>query len=60
LNSTSETVFSREEQEPLLKNFPNAKLIVYPNSGHAPNWEEPEKFANDLNRILAEKPKSVE
>jgi pimeloyl-ACP methyl ester carboxylesterase/Flp pilus assembly protein TadD len=55
-----ETVFSREEQEPLLKNLPNAKLIVYPNSGHAPNWEEHEKFAKDLNQILAEKPKGVE
>jgi non-heme chloroperoxidase len=50
-----ETIFSREEQEPLLRNLPNAKLIIYPNSGHAPNWEEPEKFAKDLNEILAEK-----
>ena len=50
-----ETLFSREEQEPLLKNLPNAKLVVFPNSGHSPNWEEPEKFAKDLNQVLAEK-----
>ena len=50
-----ETLFSREEQEPLIKNLPNAKLVVYPNSGHSPNWEEPEKFAKDLNEILSEK-----
>jgi pimeloyl-ACP methyl ester carboxylesterase len=55
-----ETIFSREEQEPLLNGLPHAKFIVYPNSGHAPNWEEPEKFAKDLNQILAENTKSVE
>lgn len=38
-----ETIFSREEQEPLIKGLPNAKFVVYPNSGHAPNWDEPEK-----------------
>lgn len=48
-----ETVFKRDEQEPLIKGLPNAKFVVYPNSGHAPNWEEPEKFAKDLNQIFA-------
>lgn len=55
-----ETIFSRAEQEPLLKGLPIAKFIVYPNSGHSPNWEEPEKFSKDLNQILTEKPKTVE
>ena len=50
-----ETLFSREEQDLLLKHLPEANLIVFPNSGHSPNWEEPEKFAKDLNQILAEK-----
>ena len=55
-----ETIFSRAEQEPLLKGLPNAKFVVYPNSGHSPNWEEPEKFARDLNEILTEKRKTGE
>lgn len=49
-----ETVFGREEQQQLIKGLPNAKLIVYSASGHAPNWDEPEKLAEDINRILAE------
>lgn len=55
-----ETVFTRKEQEPLLKGLPNVKFVVYPNSGHAPNWDEPEKFARDLNQILSEKTKGAE
>lgn len=47
-----ETIFSRAEQEPLIKGLRNVKFVVYPNSGHSPNWEEPEKFAKDLNAIL--------
>lgn len=49
-----ETVFKRDEQEPLIKGLPNAKFVVYSNSGHAPNWEEPEKFAKELNQIFSE------
>ena len=48
-----ETVFKRAEQEPLINGLRNAKFIVYPNSGHSPNWEEPQKFASDLNSILS-------
>ncbi|HEX6278404.1 MAG TPA: alpha/beta fold hydrolase, partial [Pyrinomonadaceae bacterium] len=55
-----ETIFSRAEQEPLLRGLPNVKFIVYPDSGHSPNWEEPEKFSKDLNEILAEKHRTVE
>jgi pimeloyl-ACP methyl ester carboxylesterase len=56
-----ETVFKRDEQEPLIKGLPNANFVVYPNSGHSPNWEEPEKFARDLNQTFRNAPgKSVE
>jgi pimeloyl-ACP methyl ester carboxylesterase/tetratricopeptide (TPR) repeat protein len=56
-----ETVFLRDEQEILTKALPNAQLVIYPNSGHSPHWEEPEKFAGDLNKILAgSKGKAVE
>ncbi len=49
-----ETVFLKDEQEVLTKGLPNARLVIYPGSGHAPHWEEPEKFADDLNKVLAE------
>ncbi len=49
-----ETIFKRAEQEPLIKGLPDARFIVYANSGHAPNWDQPEKFAKDLNEILAD------
>jgi pimeloyl-ACP methyl ester carboxylesterase/tetratricopeptide (TPR) repeat protein len=48
-----ETVFMRDEQDILSKGLPNSSLIIYRDSGHAPHWEEPEKFATDLNKILA-------
>jgi pimeloyl-ACP methyl ester carboxylesterase len=48
-----ETIFPREEQEILKAKLPNASLKIYPNSGHAPHWEEPQRFASDLNEILA-------
>ncbi|MGQ0542141.1 MAG: alpha/beta fold hydrolase [Blastocatellia bacterium] len=48
-----ENFFLRDEQDILIKGITNSKLLVYPNTGHAPHWEQPEKFANDLNEILA-------
>src|SRR5688572_6798676 len=49
-----ETIFKRAEQEPLIKGLPDARFIVYANSGHAPNWDQPAKFAKDLNELLAD------
>jgi len=49
-----ETVFLRDEQEVLTRGLPNSRLLVYPGSGHSPHWEEPEKFASDLNKVLSE------
>lgn len=48
-----ETFFVREDQDALTAGLPKSKLIVYPDSGHAPHWEEPEKFARDLNAVLS-------
>ena len=47
-----ETLFVREDQDAMIAGLPKSNLIVYPNSGHAPHWEEPAKFADDLNRVL--------
>ena len=49
-----ETLFLREDQDVLTSKLPKSKLIVYLDSGHAPHWEEPVKFAGDLNKILPE------
>ena len=56
-----ENVFLRDEQDVLTKGIKNSRLVIYPGSGHSPHWEEPEKFASDLNAILLEgRDKSVE
>ena len=38
----------RSEQEALAAKIPNARLVVYPGTGHGLHWEEPERFASDL------------
>jgi non-heme chloroperoxidase len=43
-----DALFSRGEQERLLQAIPNARLRVYPDTGHCPNWERPELVAADL------------
>ncbi len=39
---------SREEEERLAAAIPDARLVVYPETGHAPHWECPERVAGDL------------
>ncbi len=38
----------REEQDWLLGTLPNARLLTFEGTGHAPHWEEPERFAREL------------
>lgn len=38
----------RGDQDALLAAIAGAKLLVYRGAGHAPHWEEPERFAADL------------
>lgn len=38
----------RTDQDALLRAIPASRLIVYEGAGHAPHWEEPERFAADL------------
>jgi non-heme chloroperoxidase len=40
--------FPRGDQEKLLEKINNSELIVYPEVGHAPHWEEPQKVADDI------------
>jgi non-heme chloroperoxidase len=43
---------SREDQDALAAAIPNARLVVYPGTGHGVHWEEPERFAADLVRFI--------
>jgi pimeloyl-ACP methyl ester carboxylesterase len=39
---------TREAQDRLMAAIPGARLVVYEGGGHAVHWEEPERFARDL------------
>ena len=41
-------VFDRAQQERLLAGIAGASLRVYAGTGHAPHWEEPERFAREV------------
>jgi non-heme chloroperoxidase len=43
-----DAVVSREEQQRLTDAIPDARLKVYPQTGHSPHWERPEAVAADL------------
>ena len=47
-----DALFTREDQERLVKAIPNARLRVYPDTGHCPNWERPELVAADLTAFI--------
>ena len=38
----------REEQDLLVETIPEARLVVYEDSGHSPNWEQPGRVAADV------------
>lgn len=43
-----DALFSRAQQDAFLAALPAARLEVYPDTGHCPNWERPEWVAADL------------
>ncbi|HEY8560885.1 MAG TPA: alpha/beta fold hydrolase [Pyrinomonadaceae bacterium] len=47
-----ENIFLRPEQDILKAKIPNSSLKIYEGAGHSPQWEYPEKFAEDLNAFL--------
>jgi non-heme chloroperoxidase len=44
----------REEEDQLTAAIPGARVVVYPATGHSPNWERPERVAADLDAFLRE------
>lgn len=43
---------SREMQDLLADRMPRAELIVYPEVGHTPRWEDPQRFSDDLTTFV--------
>lgn len=47
-----DVLFDRGQQDRLLAALPDARLRVYEDTGHCPNWERPEDVAADLDAFL--------
>jgi non-heme chloroperoxidase len=47
-----DALFPRQEQERLVAAIPGVRLVVYPETGHCPNWARPERVADDLDAFL--------
>jgi non-heme chloroperoxidase len=46
-------LFGRSEQDALVAALPRAELVVFEESGHAPHWEHPDRFASELQRFVS-------
>lgn len=49
-----DSVCLRAGQEAMTRIFPNNRLVIYENTGHALHWEQPEKFAKDILHFIQE------
>lgn len=47
-----DSIFGTAEQLALAKAIPQADVVLYSNQCHAPHWEEPKKFTEDLMQFL--------
>jgi len=47
-----DALFPRSEQDSMLAALPAARLQVYADTGHCPNWERPERVAADVAEFL--------
>jgi pimeloyl-ACP methyl ester carboxylesterase len=47
-----DSIFTREDQDVLVRTIQSAKLKVYPETGHALHWERPEEFTHDLLQFI--------
>jgi len=51
-----DSIFTRADQDLLVKTIPHATLKAYPETGHALHWEEPQKFTSDLLAFIRNNP----
>lgn len=47
-------IVSRAQAENLNENIPNSQISYYPDVGHSPFWEEPERFNRELREFVNE------
>ena len=47
-----DAVFSRAEQDRFIAALPGASLTIYEETGHCPNWEQPEQVAADISEFV--------
>jgi non-heme chloroperoxidase len=52
-------LFSRDDQDALLRELPQPRFLVYGRTGHAPHWELPDRFASDLRDFLEASPRPL-
>ena len=43
-----DSIVTRADQDVLTSKIPNARLVVYRDTGHALHWEKPAEFTKDL------------
>lgn len=48
-----DALFDREQQQRLVSALPDARLLVYPDTGHCPNWEQPHRVVADLDAFVS-------
>jgi pimeloyl-ACP methyl ester carboxylesterase len=47
-----DALFSRADQDRLMATLTTARLTIYDETGHCPNWERPERVAADIARLV--------
>jgi non-heme chloroperoxidase len=47
-----DALFSREDQDRVVSTLTAARLTIYDETGHCPNWERPALVAGDINGLL--------
>lgn len=50
-----DALFSRADQDRCMAALPDARLTVYEETGHCPNWERPEQVAADITAFLLDR-----
>jgi non-heme chloroperoxidase len=48
----ADSLVTRDMQEHLARVIPDAELVVYPEVGHTPRWDDPGRFSRDLVRFI--------
>jgi non-heme chloroperoxidase len=47
-----DALFSRVDQDRFIEALPAARLSVYEETGHCPNWEQPERVAAEIAALI--------